>query len=111
MSKVNIEYDTESKKLTASIDGAEIASLRDVIFYGYGMAEESKFDMSLVQRTKNSNGTWTTIQTIASELTAEDLARPDESATASATPASASELISQLFLKHREPRHETPDIV
>lgn len=110
MSKVNIEYDTETKALTAAIDGAPVASLRDVIFYGYG---EDKFEMSLVQRTKNSNGTFTTIQTLAGELTAGDLeagpeATPEAPAEATAEAApTASSLISQLFLKHRGPRHDS----
>lgn len=91
MSKVNIEFDTETKLLTVSMDGAVIENVRDICFYNEGYYDQpsEKFSMGIAQVKKNDNGTRTWINTSA-EISVEQLTAPKPS---------MAEVISQIFSK------------
>lgn len=76
MSKVSIEFDTETKELTVSMDGSSIEHVRDICFYkNY---DEKGFAMGIAQVKKNDNGTKTWTQTSAEVSVASLTERPDQ---------------------------------
>lgn len=66
MAKINIEFDTVSKDMSATIDGKTLDNVHGASFYNYGMGDDFSCEICTCQRDEE-NGMSTHTRVIASE--------------------------------------------